>query len=99
MDFVELIFDFIVKMRCENEFDSNSYHSIKDGLQTKIAEWKNQGSVPNNDVVAVVSLIEQLVGGNRFFDEETAIKAEDASIEIIDLINQLSSDLSQKHLP
>ena len=95
LDFIELILDFIVKMRCDNEFDPNSYNNIKEELQTKIAAWKKQGCVPNDDVVAIVSLIEQLVGGNRFFDEETAIKAEDASLEIIEMINQLNPDLGE----
>ena len=81
-------------MRCENEFDLNSYNKIKEALHAKISEWKKQGCVPNDDVVAIVSLIEQLVGGSKFSDEDTAIKVEDASIEIIDMINQLNSDLS-----
>ena len=42
-----------------------------------------------------MSLVEQLVGGSRFFDEETAIKVEDASIEIMEIINELNSDSPQ----
>lgn len=93
MDISELIYEFIVKLRCENEFDTNDYNSIKEKLQAKIVEWKNFGCVPNDDVVAIVSLVEQLVGGNRFFDNETSMEVEDASIEIIDIINKLNSDL------
>ena len=89
----ELILEFIVKMHCENEFDLNSYNNIRKELQTKITEWKKYGCVPNDDVVAISSLVEQLVGGSRFFDEDTSIKVEDASIEIMDMINQLNSDL------
>lgn len=95
MDISELIYGLIVKMRCENEFDEDVYNAIKEKLKAKIVEWKKSGCVPNNEVVAIMSLIEQLVGGNRFFDEETAIRVEDASIEIMEIINELNSDSFQ----
>ena len=82
-----------MKMRCENEFDPSCYYNIKVELQEKIIEWNRKGCVPKGDVVAISSLIEQLVGGSRFFDEDTAIKVEDASIEIMDMINQLNSSI------
>lgn len=89
----ELIQKLIVKMRCENEFDSKCYNDIKIELQEKIIEWNRNGYVLKSDVVAISSLIEQLVGGSRFFDEDTAIKVEDASIEIMDMIKQLNSSV------
>lgn len=95
MEINELIYGLIVKMRCDNEFDADNYNAIKEKLKTNIVEWKKSGYVPNNEVVAIMSLVEQLVGGSRFFDEETAIKVEDASIEIMEIINELNSDSPQ----
>lgn len=37
------------------------------------------------------SLIDQLAGGSRFFSEETAIRVEDACMEIEEIINCLGS--------
>lgn len=88
----ELIYEengLIVKLRSENKFDTDDYNKIKELLKLKIVEWKKLGYVPNDEVVAIMSLIDQLVGGSRFFDEETAIKVEDASLEIQDIITDL----------
>ena len=46
-------------------------------------------SVSVDDFVAIISLTEQLAGGSRILDEDTAIKVEDACIDIIDFINNL----------
>lgn len=89
----EMIYELITKMRCDNEFDTNKYIQIKDKLKIKIVEWKKLGCVPNEEVVAIMSLVEQLVGGSRFFDEKTAIKVEDASLEVIEIINELNCSL------
>jgi len=94
MELRELVLEFLMKMRCENEFDSNCYNNMKIELQKKITEWNKHDCVPKDDVVAISSLVEQLVGGSRFFDADTAIKVEDASIEIMDMIYQLDSGLS-----
>ncbi|MDE6784126.1 MAG: hypothetical protein K2J26_01930, partial [Ruminococcus sp.] len=80
---------FDVKLRCENYFDSNKYGKIKSVLIDNVKVWKKNGNVPNDDVVALVELIDQLAGGSRFFDEETAIKVEDACLEIKDIITDL----------
>ena len=88
----ELIYQengFVVKLRCENEFDADDYNEIKELLKIKVIEWKNTGYVPNDEVVAIMSLVDQLVGGSRFFDEETIIKMEDASLEIQDIVTDL----------
>lgn len=44
-------------------------------------------------MLAISELIECLVGGNRFLDENEAIRVEDASIEIRDIINNLYENL------
>lgn len=88
----ELIYDengFSVKLRCYNEFDTEDYEKIKELLKLNVIEWKKKGSVPVDEVVAIMGLIDQLAGGSRFFDEETAIKVEDACLEIEDIITDL----------
>ena len=88
----ELIYQangFVEKLRCENKFDEEDYNKIKERLKINVIEWKKMGCVPNDEVVAIMSLVDQLVGGSRFFDEKTAIKVEDASLEIQDIIEDL----------
>lgn len=82
---------FEIILRCENYFDSDNYEQIKSVLIDNVNVWKKNGNVPNDDVVALIGLIDQLAGGSRFFDEETAIKVEDACLEIEDIINDLIS--------
>lgn len=81
--------EFLVKLRCENFFDSEEYETIKRVLVDNVKIWKKDGNVPIDDVVAIMELINQLAGGSRFFDEETAIKIEDACIEIEAIITEL----------
>ena len=85
-EFSKLIYDFLVKMRCEYEFDTDDYKKIKENIDKKIVEWTELGCVPNSDVVAIIGLVNELSGGNRFFDEMTAMKVEDASIEIMEML-------------
>lgn len=80
---------FQVKLRCDNYFDSEEYEIIKKCLLENIKIWKEIGSVPTDDVVAIMGLIDQLAGGSRFYDEETEIKAEDACIEIEEILTDL----------
>ncbi len=80
---------FLVKLRCESKFDMDDYNKIKNSLISNSIEWKKSGCVPVEDVVVIMSVIEQLVGGSHFFDEETALKVEDACIEIVEIINDL----------
>lgn len=80
---------FIVKLRCNDEFCEYDYSKLKNVLKSNVTEWKAKGNVPVDDVVAIVGLIDQLAGGSRFFDEETAMKVEDACIEIEEILNDL----------
>lgn len=40
-------------------------------------------------MLAIVELIECLVGSSRFLNEEEALRVEDASIEVKDILNEL----------
>lgn len=40
-------------------------------------------------MLAIVEIIECLVGGSRFLSEEEALRVGDASIEVKDIINEL----------
>ena len=82
---------FLVKLRCENIFDEAKYLEIRNQILLEMPEWKTQGFVLNCDVEALISLIDQLAGGSRFFNEKTAIRVEDACMEIEEIINCLGN--------
>lgn len=90
MNFSETVENFLVQLRMDSTFNTDNYAKIKSLLLDKVYEWKTTGSVPVEYVVEIVFLIDQLAGGSRFFDEETAIKVEDACLEIEDIINILT---------
>jgi len=50
---------------------------------------EKNGSVPLDDMAALIRLIDQLAVGSQFYDEETAVKSEDDYAEIEDIINNL----------
>lgn len=82
---------FLVKLRCENTFDAADYVEIKNQILMEMPTWKTQGFVLNCDVGALMSLIDQLAGGSRFFREETKIRVEDACMEIEELLSGLEN--------
>lgn len=82
---------FLVKLRCENIFDESKYLEIKNQIAIEIPAWKTQGFVLNCDVAALIGLIDQLAGRSRFFNEGTAIRVENACIEIEEIIDCLES--------
>ena len=89
MNFSETAGDFLVKLRMDSTFSTDDYEKIKSFLSDKVYEWKKAGSVPVEYVVDIVFLIDQLAGGSRFFDDQTALKVEDACLEIEDIVNSL----------
>ncbi len=89
MNFSETVENFLIKLRMDNKFSTDDYQKVKSFLLSKVYEWKKSGSVPIEYVVEIVFLIDQLAGGSRFFDDETALKVEDACLEIEDIINNL----------
>ena len=80
---------FDVKLYCDNYFDDEEYALIKQTLIQNSKLWKEAGNVPIKEVVALMGLVDQLAGGNRFHDEKTAVKVEDACIEIQEIITDL----------
>ena len=82
---------FLVRLRCENTFDEAKYLEIKNHILIETEKWKTQGFVLNCDVEALIGLIDQLARGSNFFNEETAIKVEDACMEIEEIISCLGS--------
>lgn len=78
----------MIKLRMDNEFDINDYLNIKNSLLTAIPEWKNTGCVSIEDFSAMLDLIQFLAGGSQFWNMETATKAEDAEIELMDIIHK-----------
>lgn len=84
---------FIVTLRCDNKFDEDKYTEIKNKLCTLIFEWKKNSQISKKALLAIVELIECLVGGSRFLSDNVAMRVEDASIEIKDILNELYETL------
>lgn len=88
----ELIWDkegFEVKLHCENRFDDEAYTQIKQELTESSAVWKESGSVPIEDMVALMGVVDTLGDNSEHYDDTTAIKVEDARIEIQKIITDL----------
>ena len=84
---------FIVTLRCDNKFDEEKYTEIISKLCILISDWKEENQISKKAMLAIVELIECLTGGSRFLNEAEAIKVEDASIEIKDILNELYETL------
>lgn len=80
---------FIIELRCDNHFNEKKYSDIKNILCILVLDWKSQQTISKKAMMAIIELLDCLVGGSRFFDEDQAIRVEDASIEIKDIINDL----------
>lgn len=79
----------LVLLRCENYFDDEKFAEIRELLKKLIPLWKQNGCVSIMGFLAVVNLIEQFSGGNRFLSESDSIKMEDAGLEIMDMLADL----------
>ncbi len=85
---------FLVTLRCENHFDDQKYIEIKNILKKLVSIWKENHCLSTSGLLAVVNLIEQIAGGNRYLSDGDAIKTEDACIEIMDILCDLYNNLS-----
>ena len=83
----------VVTLRCENRFDEKKYLDIKEMICDLVSDWKQQQTIPKKAMLGIIELLECLVGGSRFLSENEAIKVEDASIEIKDILNELYETL------
>lgn len=81
---------FMIKLRMKGIFDNNDYLNIKNALLDIIPEWKMTGNVSLEDFTAVLELIRFLASGNRAWNNDVAFKAEDAEIELMDIIAEIS---------
>lgn len=97
---VDKLFDLIagedglvITLRSENRFDESKYVDIKTIIFGLVSDWKQQQMIPKKAMMGIIELLECLVGGSRFLDGDEAIKVEDASIEIKDILNDLYETL------
>ena len=81
--------NFEVKLHCQNCFNDEEYALIKEALIENAGIWKENGIVPVREMVALMGLIDTLAADNKYYDEVTAIKVEDARIEIQQIITDL----------
>lgn len=79
----------LVELRCKNFFNEQIFEDIKDHLNEHLPEWKASGFMPVADAVAIFNLIDELSGGSRFWSEDVALRVEDATLEIQDMISTL----------
>ncbi len=79
----------LVELRCHNSFNEKIFTDIINYLNTHLPEWKSAGSIPIADVVPVFNLIDELSGGSQFWNEEVALRVEDAVFEIQEMIDSL----------
>ena len=90
--FSELIYKedgFLVGLHCENVFDTAEYGMLKRELLQCAAKWRSDGHVPLEDVAALTDLVDELAGDSGHYDDETAVLAENARIEVQEIINSL----------
>ncbi len=80
---------FLVKLRCKNYFDESDYLRIKSYLKSLVSEWKSMATIPKKAFLPIVELVEFLARNSNFLSKEDSIKAEDACIEIKDVLNEL----------
>lgn len=78
----------MIKLRMDNEFNINDYTNIKNSLLASAPEWKKTGYISIEDFSAMLDLIQYLAGGSQFWNEETTAKAQDAGIELMDIIHE-----------
>ena len=79
----------LVELRCHNSFNEKIYTDIINYLNKHLSEWKSAGSIPVADAVSIFNLIDELSGGSRFWCEEVALRAEDATLEIQEMMGAL----------
>lgn len=84
---------FVIELRCDNQFNEEKYSDIKNMLCILVLDWKRQQTISKKAMMAIIELLDCLVGGSRFLNEDEAIRVEDASIEIKDIINELYKTL------
>lgn len=79
----------LVELRMDLVFNEEKYQRIVELLDKLIAEWRRVDAIPKKAVLAIVDLMKDLVGGNRFLSEEESIRLEDASLEIYEMLISL----------
>ena len=80
---------FLVELRCHDHFNEEKYQRIVELLDKLIAEWRRVDAIPKKAMLAIIDLMNELVGGNRFLSEEESIRLEDASLEIYEMLISL----------
>lgn len=84
---------FVIELRCDNRFNEEKYSEIKKKLYILVLDWKKQQTISKKAMMAIIELLDCLVGGSRFLNQDEAIRVEDASLEIKDIINELYETL------
>jgi len=85
----ENIVSLLVELRNDCIWNENLWLKIVKEITSSIEVWNKTGNVPKTILPYFIDLAEDLAGGNRFIDYDTAIKVEDASIQLQELFNEL----------
>lgn len=80
---------FQVTLRMDDTFDQKAYERIRDALRIHAENWKKADCVLFDEMAELLGLIDQLARGSDFYDEETAGLAENACLELEEIIYDL----------
>ena len=64
----------LVELRMELMFNDKKYQRIVELLNQLIGEWRKVDTIPKKAMIAIVDLMIDLVGNNRFLSEEESLK-------------------------
>ena len=84
------VMEFSLKLR-EKSFDEELYAQIYQQFQVLFEQWTTQENIPKSAFVSCLYLVDDLAGGNRFWSDDTCRKAEDALIEMQELITSIDN--------
>ena len=64
----------LVELRMKLMFNDKKYQRIVELLNLLIGEWRKVDTIPKKAMIAIVDLMIDLVGNNRFLSEEESLK-------------------------
>ncbi|MEN2666672.1 hypothetical protein [Listeria aquatica] len=79
----------LAELRFYNTFNERTFAEIINYVGEHLTEWRSNSFIPVSDAVSIFNLINELSGGNRFWNEEVTRRVEDAVLELQEIINSL----------
>ncbi len=79
----------LAELRYYNTFNERIFAEITNYVGEHLAEWRLNSFIPVSDAVSIFNLINELSGGNRFWNEEVTQRVENAILRLQEMINSL----------